>query len=349
MLQKCRGQIVAETTASLMYHQGLIYQTNFKRKHSIVVEQSHAQLANRLQTFFDRPQPEARRIFHGRGRCYPGLEHLCIDWFAPIVLITSYETVEQPGKLVEVIQQYDLLQQVESILLQKREVRGAPTELLAGHEQDLALVREDGLVYEVHPGRRQNAGLFLDTRLLRSWLRQNSNECNVLNLFAYSCSLSVAALAGGARAVTSVDISKTSISWGMRNHQHNQQDPDKIRMLPHNLFTSWGKIKQLGPYELVIIDPPTRQRGAFNADKDYGTVIRKLAKCLSPGACIVAVLNSPFHSADFLHKLFARHLPAATYCESIDAAPEFEESEAGKGLKICVFSLPLEDDQGGEA
>jgi 23S rRNA (cytosine1962-C5)-methyltransferase len=309
------------------------------------VEQALAQLDNRLRTFFSQPQPDARRIFHGRGRCYPGLEQLCIDWFAPIVLITSYQTVEQPALLLQAIQQHDRLQQVETVLLQRREIRGAPTEVLAGKESDSTLVKEDGLVYEVHPGRRQNAGLFLDTRLLRCWLRQHSKDCNVLNLFAYSCSLSVAALAGGARTVTSVDISKTSISWGMRNHLHNKQDPDRIRMLPHNLFTSWGKIKQLGPYELVIIDPPTRQRGAFNADRDYGTVIRKLAKCLSPGARIVAVLNSPFHKADFLHKLFARHLPAATYSESISAAPEFEESEADKGLKICVFSLPFEDDQ----
>lgn len=180
----------------------------------------------------------------------------------------------------------------------------------------------------------------MDTRLLRQWLQRNSENSKVLNLFAYTCSLSVAALAGGASSVVNVDVSKTSIAWGKRNHDLNGQDPRAVRSIPHNLFTSWGRVKQYGRYDIVIIDPPTRQRGSFDAEKDYGTVVRKIGKCCTPGAKIIAALNSPFLGEEFLHAQIARHLSEARFVEQIPVSPEYEESESGKGLKICLFQLP---------
>ena len=93
----------------------------------------------------------------------------------------------------------------------------------------------------------------------------------MLNLFAYTCAFSIAALAGGARQVVNNDMSRPSLDWGRENHQRNGQDLRSVSMLPHNLFKSWWKIRSLGPYGLIIIDPPTYQRGSFDAEKDYGT------------------------------------------------------------------------------
>lgn len=309
----------------------------------------------KITNFLSQPQPEARRVFHGRGQCYEGFEHLCLDWYSPLLLITAYAPLENPDNLLAKILDADVHQQVQSVMLQERHLPKSPARLLYGVEAGEAIeakeakesdrhnkhiVIENGLRFEVNPGKQQNTGLFLDTRILRQWLVDHSADCNVLNLFAYTCSLSVAALAGGASSVTNVDVSKTSIAWGNRNHELNAQDMRRVRAIPHNLFTSWGRVKQYGRYDIVIVDPPTRQRRSFDAEKDYGSVVKKLAKCCHPGARIIAALNSPFLGEDFLLQQFERYLPQAALSERIAVAPEFEESDASKGLKICLFKLP---------
>lgn len=296
-------------------------------------------LEEKIREFLAQPQPEARRIFHGRGQCYPGQEHLCVDWYPPVLLISAYAPLTDDEATMQLIREADRHQQVDSVLLQNRYLQQSPSQLLYGESAQELIVLENDLRFEVHPGRRQNAGLFMDTRLLRGWLRENSRDCNVLNLFAYTCSLSVAALAGGASRVTNVDVSKTSIAWGKRNHELNGQDPRQVKMIPHNLFTSWGRIKQYGRYDLVIVDPPTRQRNSFDAEKDYGSVIRKLVKCCNPGARIIAALNSPFLGVEFLQQQFDRYMPEAEFIEHLPVAPEYEECEPDKGLKISHFQL----------
>lgn len=292
-----------------------------------------------IAEFFASEQTQARRIFHGRGQLHPGLEHICIDWYAPTLLITAYQPIGDTESLKHAIQAADKHAQIATIILQNRFVTGAPAELLAGDEISGSVVKEGELLFEVHPGQQQNAGLFLDMRLLREWLQQHCLDRNVLNLFAYTCSLSVAALAGGASSVTNVDISKTSIAWGEKNHELNHQAAERVKSIPYNLFRSWGRIKQYGRYDLVLIDPPSRQRRGFDVEKNYGAVLRKLSKLCNPGADVIATINSPFLDADYLLQQFERYVPEATFVESIAAAPEFEDKYPQRALKICHFNM----------
>ena len=256
-------------------------------------------VAEHAARFFAQAQPEARRIFHGRGQLYPGLEHLSIDWYSPVVLISSYEEVTAPEQLAACFTDNDRLGQISTVMLQYRRQQGTPTVALAGEALAKTVVVENGLKFEIQPGVNQNAGLFLDMRPLRQWLIDHSDEKNVLNLFAYTCSLSVAALAGNARQAVSVDMSRPSIQWGQRNHELNDQPPGRVRTVPHNLFRSWGRLKQFGRYDTVIIDPPTRQRGSFDVEKNYSAVLKKLSKLTAPGANVIATVNSPYLPLQF--------------------------------------------------
>ena len=202
---------------------------------------------------------------------------------------------------------------------------------------DKCLVKEGKLVFEVHPGAQQNAGLFLDMRPLREWLQQYSQDKNVLNLFAYTCSFSVAALAGGAKQVTSVDMSKTSINWGSLNHRHNGQDLRCVNSVPYNVFKSWGRIKQFGRYDTIIIDPPSRQKGSFDVEKNYGALIKKLGSISNPGADVIATINSPYLDSDFLIHRFQRYAPQCRFITEMPASPEFEDKYPERALKICHF------------
>lgn len=299
-----------------------------------------SEIQQHLDGFFSEQQSDARRIFHGRGQFFPGWEHVVIDWFEPLVLITAYKEIDDAQALSSLIKASDKLKQIGSIVLQMRYQQGAPTEVLFGEELPTLIVRENSLIFEVHPGQQQNTGLFLDMRLVREYLLENSLNKNVLNLFAYTCSLSVAAMAGGARHVTNVDISKTSIKWGEKNHDLNNQPMRDVKSIPYNLFRSWGRIKQYGRYDLVIIDPPTRQHGSFDVEKNYAAVLRKLPKLCSAGAEVIATVNSPFLETDFLLEKFSENVPGSKYLGSMAAAPEFEDKYPEKALKIYRFSMP---------
>ncbi len=299
----------------------------------------YSSIEKSLVSWLKSSVPDTRRFFHGRGHLFEGLEHINIDWYPPVLLITAYSEIQFVDELKLLINQADVLSQIESVILQQRYKKGAPAEAIIGEMISLCIVTEGNLKFEVHPGVQQNAGLFLDMRPLREWLQQNSEGKNLLNLFSYTCSLSVAALAGGARQVVNVDMSKPSIMWGERNHALNKQDMRAVRSIPHNLFRSWGRIKKYGPYNTIIIDPPTRQRGSFDAEKNYAAVLKKLPQLVKPRADIIATVNSPYLGPDFLINQFQRYAPKSALIEQIPASPEFADKFPDKALKIFHFRI----------
>ena len=73
-------------------------------------------LQQAIGEFFSIDQEEALRIFHGRGQLYPGLEHVCIDWFKPLVLITAYVEIVEVEELVAYIIAADKLRDRKSVV-----------------------------------------------------------------------------------------------------------------------------------------------------------------------------------------------------------------------------------------
>ena len=274
-------------------------------------------LYSAIKKFFSKIRQEPKRVFHGRGQLFPEYSHVCMDWYPPVVFVSAYDPIENRVEVLSWLRGVDKLSQIKTVMLQKRYERNSAAEILYGESKTRVIVEENGLKFEILLGKQQNTGLFLDMQPLRVWLRENSKEKKVLNLFSYTCSLSVAALAGGARSVVNVDLSKTSMRWGERNHDLNGQDKDTITSLPFNVFTSWGRIKQEGRYDLVIIDPPTYQRNSFSAERDYGAVLKKMRSLCSDEATIIAALNSPFLDEQFLLDKFERHVPKAKFVEFI--------------------------------
>ena len=106
-------------------------------------------------------------------------------------------------------------------------------------------------------------------------------------------------------------------------------------MLSHNIFRSWRKIKQLGRYGVIIIDPPTNQRGGFNNEKQYGQILKHFAE---DGAIIVACLNSPFLGHDFILNQMMRWCPSRRFDESLGAHPDFPNLYPEHGLKVLSFT-----------
>lgn len=279
---------------------------------------------------------DARRLLHGRGGRHPGWEHVAIDWFPPTVLVTFYDGRESNAWLLaELTRAMPSFPAISAVVVQDRHLPGAPKRTLYGELPDHPTARESGLRYHLEFDRNQNHGFFLDMKPGRDWIRANASGQRVLNLFAYTCSLSVAAIAGGADAVINLDMASGALATGRRNHRLNF-DPDSCRRaeyLAHDLFKSWGKLARGGPYDLIIIDPPSNQPGSFVAEKDYQKIVRRLPELTVPETRILACLNSPHLDAGFLTDLFGDR----ERVERLPAAPGFEDTEAERGLKAIVL------------
>ena len=302
----------------------------------------HAHLLDALAT----PPTETRRLFHGRGRCWPGLEQVTVDWMQGLVLVSLFKEPE-PGQLDTLIQ---LLLGISTsptwqasgashLLLQHRYLPGSSAQWLLGEALDELTLEEEGLRYRVDLGRKQNNGLFLDMRYGRNWVRENTQGKRVLNLFAYTCGFSVAAIEGGASHVVNLDMSRPALSRGRDNHRLNGHDLSRVSFLGHDLFKSWAKVKNGGPYDLVIIDPPSFQKGSFLLSKDYPRVLRRLPELLTRQGTLLACMNDPAFGPEFLIDGVTREAPGLHFQRRLDNPPEFPDIEAEAGLKALLFTL----------
>ena len=243
---------------------------------------------------------ECQRLFHGRGHAYPELEHVNVDWLSPVVLITLYQAVESEWLEKQVAALSQLIPDCESVQVQHRYQKFAPTEVLWGKDVSRTVVVESDLKYNIEFGKSQNTGLFLDMKNGRDWVKSYCENKNVLNLFSYTCAFSVAAIAGNAKQVVNVDVSKSSLSKGRDNHRLNKQDTTKVKFEGVDIFKSYGRLKKYGPYELLICDPPSFQKGSVDIERDYSKIIRRLPQLMSPEGDVILCLNSPDLDEEFL-------------------------------------------------
>lgn len=278
------------------------------------------------------------RLFHGRGRKWPEYEHLSIDLYPPAVLITTYKEIDEAEKasLVETLKAIPNLK-FESILLQKRYGKGEDVEVLLGSAVGEIHAVEKSEKYMVNLKNAKNIGFFLDMAIGRDYVRHNSQGKSVLNLFSYTCSLSVAALKGGAAQVVNIDMSKPSLNIGEKNHILNNIDKRLAKFISHDIMKSFGALARKGPYDLIIIDPPTNQGDSFKAERDYHKIIRRLHTMTAKNGIIMACLNSPHLNSDFLITAFAEHANQFEYVDKMYSSFSDMESNIEAGLKILLF------------
>ncbi|MCL1142663.1 class I SAM-dependent methyltransferase [Shewanella gaetbuli] len=285
--------------------------------------------------------PEVQRVFHGRGGLYAGEEHLCLDWYPPVLLLTSFKQLEES-------QQQLLLSQIQqsfaqnhpdtecNLVFQYRNMGQTHTQIIAGEVPENHVVTENGARFQVHLLRGQNHGLFLDMANGRQWVRQHAKHKKVLNLFAYTCGFSVAALQGGADEVVNMDMSKGALSIGKQNHLLNEL-PTGARYLGHDIFKSWGKLTKLGPYDLIIADPPSNQKGSFVATKDYQRLLKRLPSLLADEGQVLLCLNAPELGCDFLMQQVESTTNEITFVERLNNPAIFADVDEQKSLKVLLY------------
>ena len=290
---------------------------------------------------------DAQRIFHGRGGLHPGCEHLALDAYPPVWVLTSFQPLADDAlatvhtALTERLQQLAPEQALNWVFQLRLEGR-SDTRLMAGNIPTPHVVTEGGARFGVHVLKGQNHGLFLDMAQGRRWVREHTAANpgrKVLNLFAYTCAFSVVALQGGARQVTNVDMSQGALAIGQQNHQLNGI-PSGASFLAHDIFTTWGKITRGGPYDLIILDPPSYQKGSFVATKDYARLMRRLPDLLDAGGHALLCLNAPELGMAFLQDQMQELAPSLALVERVPNPSAFADSSPDRALKVLVYRAP---------
>ncbi|MDH4944109.1 class I SAM-dependent methyltransferase [Sulfurimonas sp. C5] len=281
---------------------------------------------------------EFKRIFHGRGGLYEGLKHLTIDSVNQEILsVALYFEEANETELIAMLQNFVSNSQYTTLVIQRRYLQGSPSEVLLGEVPEDLIILENGMKLKLNLLSNKNTYYFPDMKNGRTFVRENAEGKHILNLFSYTCAFSVAAKFGGAKSVVNVDMSKGALKVGMANHSINNLEPKGVSFLPYNILKSFSSLKRKGPYDLIIIDPPSFQRGSFEATKDYEKLIIKLPQLAAEKCILLSCLNSPDLESNFIIEMMARYAPTFKFIERLDNLEEFKSADETRSLKNLVF------------
>jgi 23S rRNA (cytosine1962-C5)-methyltransferase len=179
--------------------------------------------------------------------------------------------------------------------------------LLFGPAPDRKLC-EDGVWYALDLLFSRDASFYLDTRGLRQWARQALTGKRVLNTFAYTGSLGVAACAGGAAQVVHLDQNRACLNLAKTSYTLNGFPIHKTDFLVNDFWKTAGALRRSGAqFDCVFVDPPffaAAATGVVDLVNAGQRVLNKVRPLVADGGWLVAINNALFVSgADYLHTL----------------------------------------------
>ena len=163
-------------------------------------------------------------------------------------------------------------------------------------KQDFFNVTENGLKFQVNLTDYLDTGLFLDHRITRAMVKEQCKNKRVLNLFCYTGSFSVYAAAGEAASVTSVDLSKTYLTWAEDNFTINLFKDKNRYQFVHADVKQYLKTLLPESFDLVIIDPPTfsnskRMKDFLDIQRDHVELLNDVLAATTAGGLIYFSTN----------------------------------------------------------
>jgi 23S rRNA (cytosine1962-C5)-methyltransferase len=158
----------------------------------------------------------------------------------------------------------------------------------------VTVVEEQGVRFGLDFGAGYSAGLFIDQRANRAFVRRSAPR-RLLNTFAYTCSFSVVAALAGAETV-SVDLSKKSLDRGRENFALNHLDASAHRFFADDVLDVLPRLaRKHEQFDTIILDPPTFSRGhkgrRFQVEQDLEALLLAALEVAAPGAKILLSTN----------------------------------------------------------
>jgi len=253
-------------------------------------------------SLFDARHETAFRLFNGFTEGEP---NLIIDLYATTLLIHNYADDAAQGKpLVQEAKAFlqDRLSWLRAGILKTRngETQEEKRGLLLFGEISNMKIKEHGVWYSIDLTMNRDASFYLDTRNLRKWLIEEMRDQTVLNAFAYTGSLGVASLAGGATRVVQHDLNRQFLNVAKTSYTLNGLPIHKRDFIAADFFTLAGKFKRTNEtFDCVILDPPffsTTAKGKIDQINESARLINKVRPLINDGGTLVAINNALYVS-----------------------------------------------------
>lgn len=193
-----------------------------------------------------------------------------------------------------------------------RELEGLPQQVgvLRGDvPRQPITIRENGMLLQVDLWQGHKTGFYLDQRDSRALVRSWAKDRDVMNCFSYTGGMSVAALAGGAASVLSIDSSGPALEIAKHNVGANGLPAERAEWMEADVFASLRQLRDRGrSFDLVLLDPPKFAPTAHHAEKAaraYKDINLLGFKLLRPSGLLMTWSCSGGISADLFQKIVA--------------------------------------------
>lgn len=260
-------------------------------------------------------ETNAYRLFNGSVEGHPGLT---VDRYGDLLLVQTFHQPLDAAQISAVEAYYgSVLPGLTSIYNDRSQSNSRignelPPEKLPAAYQPREIL-EMGVKYRIqarHDG--QDPWLFLDLRASRRRVMQEAAGKSVLNLFAYTCGVGVAAAKAGAQYVVNVDFAESSLNVGKENARLNDL-PVRLRFVKSDVFAATRQLSGIGQpevvrgkrmppfpkleprtFDLVFLDPPRYAKSLFGVVdlvNDYPALLKPALLCTAEGGTLICCNN----------------------------------------------------------
>jgi len=312
-------------------------------------------------------QTNAYRLFHGSVENRPGLT---VDRYNDLLLIQSFHQALDADERQAISDFYAIqIPGLTAVYNDRSQANSRicnplpPAELAAAQVQrEFSEIGVRYLVQGRHGG--QDPWLFLDMRAGRRRIMQEIAGKSLLNLFAYTCGVGVAAAKAGASYVVNVDFAESNINVGKENARLNEL-PIRLRFVQSDAFAAMRQLSGIGQpkmirrkhmpvfpkleahvFDVVFLDPPRYSKSPFGVVdivNDYAALMKLALLCTAEGGTLICCNNAAEMSrevwADQLQRCATKAGRSVREIEWIAPEADFPSLDGNPPLKIALLRV----------
>lgn len=253
---------------------------------------------------------DAMRLIHGEADGLPGV---VADRYGETVVLQLSSTGADAWRdalVAALVRETACTSVYERSDLDVRAIEGLPPRsgAIIGDARE-AIIVENGLRYRVDIVHGQKTGFYLDQRDNRARIRALAPDRRVLNCFCYTGGFSLAALAGGAKSVLSIDSSAPALAIAPAQVDLNDLPADRAQWCEADVFQELRRLRDAAAvFDLIVLDPPKFAPTAGHVEKAaraYKDINMLALKLLAPGGLLATFSCSGGVSAELFQKIVA--------------------------------------------